>query len=162
MRQIKLELIALFLLVIAISTIQAQDAIPASGGVAVGIGGTSGYSVGLCVYTSINGTNGSVAQGVQQPYEISVVNGIKEFTGFTLKSSAYPNPATDFLFLKIEYNDIVNLSYKLFDVNGKLIANKHIVSTETKIPMNQLVPSAYFLTVIQDKKEVKTFKIIKN
>jgi hypothetical protein len=162
MRQIKLELIALFLLVIATSTIQAQDATTASGGVAVGSGGTSSYSVGLCVYTSINGTNGSVAQGVQQPYEISVVNGIEEFTGFTLKSSAYPNPVTDLLILKIDNINLINLSYKLFDVNGKLIANKRIVSTETRIHMNDLVSSTYFLIVTQDKKEERTFKIIKN
>jgi hypothetical protein len=162
MRQIKLTLIPLFLLAIAISTIQAQNAIPASGGIAAGSGGTASYSVGLLVFTTVNSTNGSMAQGVQQPYEISVVNGIEEFTGFTLKSSAYPNPATDFLILKIENNDLVNLSYKLFDVNGKLIENKIIVSTETRIPMNYLVPSAYFLIITQHKEEVKTFKIIKN
>ena len=51
--------------------LQAQEIPIASGAVATGIGGSSSYTVGQVVYTTNTGSNGSVAQGVQQPYEIS-------------------------------------------------------------------------------------------
>ena len=57
-------------------TAQAQQATTATGGNASGSGGTVAYSVGQIFYTTNTGTTGSEAQGVQQPYEISIVLGI--------------------------------------------------------------------------------------
>jgi len=117
---------------------------------------------GQVVYTTNTGTNGSVAQGVQQPFEISVVTGIEQTKGINLSVSAYPNPATDFLMLKVENYDNGNLSYQLFDMNSKLLQNKKVTSNQTSIVMSNLVPATYFVKVIQENKEVKTFKVIKN
>jgi zinc transporter ZupT len=64
-----------FLLLIAFGTmiLQAQETIPATGGNVVGSGGSVSHTVGQLLYNTVSGTNGTVAQGVQQPYEISVV-----------------------------------------------------------------------------------------
>jgi len=123
------------------------------------------YTVGQVVYTTNTGTNGSVAQGVQQPFEISVVTGIEEAKGITLQCSAYPNPTTDFLTLKVDAStslSIQSMEYQLFDINGKLLENKKVEDDETSIVMSNLVPATYFLKIIQNNKEIKTFKIIKN
>jgi hypothetical protein len=45
---------------------------PQAGGEATGSGGSVSYSVGQVVYTTNTGINGSVAQGVQQPYEFQM------------------------------------------------------------------------------------------
>ena len=148
----------------SLSTLMAQETIPATGGNASGIGGTACYSVGQVVYTSNTGANGSVAQGVQQAFEISVVTGIEEAKGINLVVSAYPNPTTDFLILKVDASaslSIQSLSYQLFDMNGKLLQNKKIEGNETSIVMSNLVPATYFVKVTEGNKEVKTFKIIK-
>ena len=145
------------------TTIQAQNTIPASGGNASGSGGTVSYSVGQVVYTTNTSiTYGSVAQGVQQPFEISVITAIEQAKDITLVCSVYPNPASDFLTLKVENYDIESLSYKLFDANGKLLESKKVTGYETIISMANLLPNLYFLKVIDNQKEIKTFKIIKN
>ena len=59
-----------------VTAIQAQKTIPSSGGNASGTGGKISYTVGQVVYTTNKGSNGSAAQGVQQPYEISAITGI--------------------------------------------------------------------------------------
>ena len=59
-------------------TTQAQEVTTTTGGNASGSGGTVTYSVGQIVYATNTGTNGSVAQGVQQTYEISIVLGIED------------------------------------------------------------------------------------
>jgi hypothetical protein len=116
------------------------------------------------VYTTNTGTNGTVAQGVQQPFEISVVTGLEEAKGINLSVSAYPNPTTDFLNLKVDAStplSIQSMSYQLYDINGKLLENKKIEGNETSIVMSNLVPATYFVKVTEGNKEVKTFKIIK-
>ncbi len=142
-------------------TIQAQNAIPASGGNATGIGGSISYTIGQAVYSSYTETTGSVAQGVQQPYEISVVTGLEEALEIILNFSTYPNPATDFITLKIENYKTENLTYQLYDINGSLLENRKIESIETTISMGKLIPSIYFLRITDNNKDAKTFKIIK-
>ena len=162
MKHLKTNLIASFLFCLGFTGVQAQEAVLTSGGDATGSGGSVSYSVGQIVYTTNTGTNGSVAQGVQQPFEISTVTAIAEAKGIILNCSAYPNPATNFLTLKIENYKIENLSYQIYDISGKLLLNNKINDTETSIPMESMSSANYFLKVIQSDKEVKTFKIIKN
>ena len=103
-----------------------------------------------------------MAQGVQQPFEISIVTELEEAKDISLNFSAYPNPATDLLKLKIENNKTGNLTYLLYDISGKLLENKKMEESETNISMRTLSPSTYFLIIKDDNKEVKTFRIIKN
>jgi hypothetical protein len=151
-------------------TAQAQQAIVASGGTASGNGGTVNYSIGQVVYTTATGLNGSVAQGVQQTYEITAVTGIEEGKGIRLEVSAYPNPTTDLLTLDLGASTSLNdqpMSYKLYDMNGKIVETQKIVDENTTIVMSNLLPANYFLTVVKtmdgkSSQEVKTFKITKN
>jgi hypothetical protein len=166
MKKLK-KLAIIFFLSILANAIQAQEVIPASGGNASGSGGTVSYSVGQVVYTTNTGTNGSVAQGVQQPYEISVVTGIENSMKINLTCTAYPNPATTHLTLKIETTENENLSYQLYDVSGKLLENKRVEANETTIYMGHRPVATYLLKVVQTNQasspiEIKTFKIVKN
>jgi hypothetical protein len=163
MQNKRLKLLVTLLMGLGLTGLQAQTAVPATGGNASGSGGTVSYSVGQVVYTTnTGGSNGTVAQGVQQPFEISVVTGLEEAKGISLSISAYPNPTTDFLNLKVENYENTNLSYQLFDIGGKLLETKKITGNQTNIVMGNLVPATYFVKVTEGNKEVKTFKIIKN
>ena len=146
----------------SLSTATAQESINATGGDASGSGGSASYSVGQVAYQTHTGTSGSVAEGVQQPYEISVVTGLEEAEDINLSVSAYPNPTTDYLELKVESEKLKDLSYQLYDMNGKLLQSEKITGNQTSIIMSNLLPAAYFVRVVQGNKEVKTFKIIKH
>jgi hypothetical protein len=155
-------LVFAFCILIYATTAKAQNAVPAAGGNASGKGGTQSYSVGQIVYTTDNGANGITSKGVQQPFEISVVTGIKQFSDISLEGVVYPNPTTDFVKLKIEKYEDENLSYQLFDNNGKLLLNNKIEGAETYIQMENLISATYFLKITDKNKEIKIFKIIKN
>jgi hypothetical protein len=144
-----------------VSVIQAQNVIPASGGNATRSGGTVSYSVGQVFYTSNTSSSGSVAQGVQQPYEISLISFVEQAENINLLCSAYPNPFTDFLTLKIENYDNQDLAYQLFDINGIALGNNKITGFETVIVMGSYLSGTYFLKVTNAGKKIKTFKIIK-
>ena len=158
----RLHLNLVLLLSLALTGLQAQESINATGGNASGSGGSASYSVGQVVYTTNTGTNGSVAQGVQQPFEISVVTGIEQAKGINLNCSAYPNPTTDYLTLEVKEFEFSNLHFQLYNMNGKLLQKETITGNETSIVMSNLVPATYFVKVVQGNKEVKSFMIIKN
>ena len=173
MRHKRLKLSAVLLLGLGLTGLQAQQSINAAGGNATGSGGMVSYSVGQVAYKTHTGTSGSVSEGVQQPYEISVVTAIEEAKGINLSVTAYPNPTTDYLTLRIDEFEISNLSYQLYDMSGKLLLNEKITGSQANIVMSNLVPATYFVKVyavgctdrtgvIKGNKEVKTFKIIKN
>ena len=165
MQSKKLKLSAVLLLGIGLTGLQAQESINATGGNASGSGGSVSYSVGQVAYQTHTGTNGSVAEGVQQPYEISVVTGIEEAIGINLMVSAYPNPTTDFLNLKVDASttlSIQSMSYQLFDISGKLLENKKLTGNETQIDLNGFISSTYFVKVLENNQLIKNFKIVKN
>ena len=179
MRHKRLKLSAVLLLGLGLTGLQAQESISTTGGNASGSGGSASYSVGQMVYTTQTGTNGTLAQGVQQPFEISVVTGIEEAKGINLTVTAYPNPTTDYLTLEVKEFELSNLSFQLYDISGKLLETKKITGNQTNICMSNLVPATYFVKVytvgkndrtgvivksqgIASQQEVKTFKIIKN
>ena len=149
-------------LAVGLAGLQAQNAVPATGGNASGSSGSVNYTVGQVVYNTNTGTGGSVSQGVQQPYQISVENGIEEALGISLEIMIYPNPTIDFIKLKTENYEIKHLRYQLFDTNGSLLKDNKVEGDETSIEMNNLVPATYFLKVMDKNKTIKTFKIIKN
>lgn len=162
MKNKTLKLSLLLFLNLWILSVQAQQVVTTSGGEASGTGGTSNYSIGQVVYTTINGAGNSVAQGVQQPYEISVATGLEENLGIDLEFTAYPNPAKEFLTLKTDNNQLKQLSYQLTDIKGTLIETKKMEGNEASINMQSLLPATYFLIVLDNQKVVRTFKIIKN
>ena len=152
------------LLIFLISTgVYAQQTTTTSGGAASGSGGTVSYTLGQTVYTTEVGTNGnSIAQGVQQPYEISEVVGIPEADGINLSVSAYPNPTTDNLTVKVANYKTANLQYVVFDSNGKHLQTVKATGNVTQIEISNLPVATYFLKILENQKEIKVFKIIKN
>lgn len=138
----------------------SHQVLSASGGDATGSGGSVAYSVGQIVYTTSTGTTGSVAQGVEQAYEIYSV-GIKETT-LNISLSVFPNPTSDFLTLKVEDYNNEALSYNLIDEQGKLILSEQITNQETQVAMSTLARGSYFINIVQTNKQIQTFKIIKN
>lgn len=162
MQHKKFRLSALLLLTLGLTGLHAQETISVTGGNATSSGGSVSYSIGQIVSTTNTGSNGSVAQGVQQPFEISVVTGIEHVKEINLNCSAYPNPTTDYLILKVDNYDKEIFYYQLYGMNSKLLENKKVKANETSIVMRNLVPAIYFVKVTIGNKEVKIFKIIKN
>jgi len=164
--------ILLFILIVITTSLYAQETVSTTGGNASGSGGTVSYTVGQVSYTPASGSNGSVIQGVQQAYEISVVTSVTEATGINLQWTAYPNPASDYLRLSLLNEgypelDFNSLSYQLYDFRGKLLLNNLLEGPESTISMQSFSSGIYILKIIEKKdsktpRELKTFKIIKH
>ncbi len=155
------QYLALVALLLYSFAAKAQQAIDASGQNATGTGGSVSYSVGQIVYTTNSGTNGTVAQGVQQPYEISVVLGINH-PEINLVMTVSPNPTTNFVTLKVADYQFDTLTYQLFDETGRQLQSGQTATTETQITIGDLPSAIYFLKIADKNTTLKTFKILKN
>jgi hypothetical protein len=161
MKQIKRIFYLLLLSSIRHQFVNGQETIPASGGIASGNGGTAAYTVGQLFFNVITGSTGFIIQGVQQPYEISIVTAIENTADITLECLVYPNPTAGSIKLVIGSFEDDNMRFRLYNLNGVLLQNNKIEDKETAISMDDLLSGIYLLKVINDKMEVKVFKIIK-
>ena len=145
-------------MLLGLSDIQAQKTVTASGGDANGGNGSMSYSIGQIVYTTSIGTNGNtMAKGVQQSYEISLVND----SNITIDVKIYPNPTSYDLTLETDNSSSINQSYYILDVEGRLIKTNKITSSKTIIKMSSFSNGVYFINVFDADKEIKVFKVIK-
>lgn len=155
------KLMPLVVSILVSVSLNAQQTIASAGGNATGSGGSASYTVGQVFYKTANGTNASVADGVQQAYEIQIIVGIEETKELELSLTAFPNPTPDILILKVVSNHLENLQYELVDGSGKLLLSNTLTEAETAIPMANLASAIYFLTVSKGNKVQQSFKIIK-
>ena len=150
----------LFCLLITVGFTFAQAALTASGGEAVGAGGSLSYTIGQVDYIQASGSGGTASQGVQQPFTITVL-GNDDFSSIELKAVVFPNPTTNYINLIITNVVAEDLSYRLFDMNRRIISSHKITSQETIIPMERLASATYLLYVLDQNTQLKVFKIIK-
>ena len=94
-------------------------------------------------------------------HDIYVTTAIENPDGMLSGFKVYPNPATDILKVHISKRDFNNVTYRMFDMNGKIFKEGKINSTETYVDMTSLPSSVYFIKIIENDKGIKTFKIIK-
>jgi len=158
----KVTLFAVLLSGFGATGLYAQHSVNTTGGTAAGSGGSVSYSVGQMTYHTHNGTQGTLTEGVQQPYEILIGTGLAEAEGIHLLVSAYPNPTTDYLTLKVKEVELSGLSFHLYDMQGRVLQANKLTGTETQIDMSRYAPSTYFVKVFSDDRLVKEFKIIKH
>ena len=161
MKQKLLQLTFLWLFTGGLTALNAQETVVVSGGDATGSGGVASYSIGQMVYSATTGSNGSVAQGVQQAFEISTTLGIGD-NFINLSFIASPNPTTDVLTLKIGNFNQNNMKYAPFDIQGRLLIQQKIQQENTDISTENLAPAIYFLKIINQNIIIKIFKILKN
>ena len=139
--------------------IQAQNNTVSAGADAEGSNGSVSYSLGQVVYTSATGINGSINQGVQQPYDYDVITGI-EHTEIEL--NLYPNPTLGQVNLTIADSRTQDYSLSLFDATGRLIIQNSQLNGLNSFSMESYAAGVYTLSVFKKEELVKSFRIIRN
>ena len=141
------------------NSLKAQQVIGAAGSTTTTSGGSVSYTLGeIAVQTTETATVSSF-EGVQQAYEIYKVG----VTELALGSSidVYPNPINDRLTIKTK-NLNKNLSYELYDSQGKQIHKCASFSDGHTLSMTEFVNAMYYLKIFSDNQPIQTFKILKN
>lgn len=138
----------------------AQQNTLSTGGEASSTTGTVSYSVGQAAYTNNTNISASITVGVQQPYEIYVLNLKEELEEVTL--IGYPNPATDMFYVELKEMGNHSYSYLLTDFQGKVLTQNIITQSLFNIDMSVYASGTYYLQIIDAKENTaKTISLIK-
>lgn len=138
----------------------SQESLNSCGGDISGSGGSVSYTCGQVFYFATSGADVYLTEGVQQPFEISVINLLKDETASDILLSVFPNPVAEYLSIKPENIELPITAF-LMDANGRLIKEMIINDPGSVIDMSELDAATYFLRIVKSEKEIKTFKIIK-
>ncbi|MBT8305006.1 MAG: family 16 glycosylhydrolase [Bacteroidia bacterium] len=94
-------------------------------------------------------------------YQESVLSNNSEIA--QLEDKLYPNPVRDSLQLKVFNSDNRVVHYKILDINGRLISNKHQRLNDQQLTINVdfLKQGVYFLKLENDEDQISTHKFIK-
>lgn len=135
-----------------------------SGGSYFSAGGyTLSATVGEIAVTTLKSATLTLTQGFQQPYDIGV--GIKE-TGLDWSITAYPNPVSEFLNIRFDVNDPLDLNVEIMDIAGRkqMIRELYYVTRgdiET-FDLSGLTRGVYLVRIFTpDRRVQKTYKIQK-
>lgn len=105
--------------------------------------------------------NGTVilTQGLLQTKLIATA--VNKSQNRDIEIKVYPNPTQDFL--NIHLNKITEkATYSLFDLNGKLIEQKSIITIDVKLDMTKFPKGTYLLKLSQKNRQpLQTYKVIK-
>ena len=157
----KLKQLFIFSFLLLTSVLSGQKTFSSSGFNSNGNLGIITYSVGQVAIDFNTGNNGSLIQGVQQPYEIFSTLG-NDILNINLNLIAYPNPTTDQLVLGIENFKGKKFYYQLFNMEGKSLLYDKCVDNKTHINLNEFPSNTYLLSIVENNTVIKTFRIIKN
>ncbi len=160
MKNIRILIIALLFLGVA-QPAKSQNGFSASAGNAGGEGGSVSFTVGQINHLAVSGSAGTIFQGIQLPFEISVVTGI-ENPDIDLIWAVYPNPAADFIILKTGASDSEKFFCRFYDLTGNLLIDTKLSGEDSRIDLGNLKPGTYFLRISDNINNLKIFKIIKN
>lgn len=149
----------LTLFIVPFGLIKAQTAVLTTGTTASGAIGSVSYSVGQVAYSQ-KGSNQQIMEGVQQAYEITSLE-VDDESILEKKILLYPNPVSDILNVDFGKENYHNSNYVLFDSQGKLLKTGKFSQQNTELNMAELPTSVYIIQIFQEKKNIKTFKIIK-
>ena len=112
----------------------------------------------LRVVDPFNGDGGSINNVTLYfcSLEASLSNSSQEFTS---KIKVYPNPAKNYITISLDKTHTELTSYKLYDVQGRIILNKKSTDTIMNLNIEEVVEGIYQL-VVENGNEKITQKII--
>jgi photosystem II stability/assembly factor-like uncharacterized protein len=75
--------------------------------------------------------------------------------------SLYPNPVINAFTIAMDDTNPTRMAYKIYDVAGRLIMASEIEDKQTHIDISNITPAIYFVAIVKENQDVKTYKIIK-
>jgi len=139
----------------------AQEVVSSQGETYSNANGSIDFTVGeVIINTGSNGTN-DLTQGFHQTNWNFL--GVEDYAP-DHQVIIFPNPTQDVLNIKTSVYE--NVTYTLYDAQGKLVLQNILSAEQTPIQVSQLAPGSYSLTLNQSMREhqdipMKTFKLVK-
>ena len=146
----------IFCLLLTSVCVSAQEVVATQGDSYSNSSGSIDFTVGEVVINT--GTDGvtDLTQGFHQTNWNFV--GLEDHAT-SYEATIYPNPTSEVL--NIRTSTFENVTYTLYDAQGKLVLQNVLSAEQTPIQVGQLAPGNYSIILKNETQNLKTFKLIK-
>lgn len=139
-----------------------QTSVNTCGGDGTGNGGSVAFSIGQVFFQVVEDPQISFSEGVQQAFEISIVDGIEEEDPLSFVISAFPNPTMDVLHIELKDEFTGSVMFQVHDAIGNLIQEGEVSTSKFTIQTTDWSGGSYYLRVYNtDSLQSSTLKFIK-
>lgn len=149
------QLLLLGLLTI-INSVYSQEVVSTQGETYSSPNAIIDFTVGEVVINTVSDGTNNITQGFHQSNWNFV--GLENHTP-SFEAIIFPNPTSEVL--NIRASAFENVTYTLYDAQGKLIVKDKLTAEQTLIPVSQLATGSYSITLNNPTQNLKTFKLIK-
>ena len=138
-------------------SVSAQEVVSTQGDSYSNASGSIDFTLGeVVIVTGTDGAN-DLTQGFHQTNW--------NFVGLddndpSYEATIFPNPTSELL--NIRTSTFENVTYTLYDAQGKLILQDKLSAEQTPIQVSRLAPGNYSLTLSKETQNLKTFKLVKS
>ena len=115
------------------------------------------FTIGEVIIDTGSDGNNYITQGFHQ--SSWNFTGLEDYAP-NYEVSIFPNPTSEILNIKTSVFE--NVTYTLYDAQGKLILQDKLSSEQTPIKVSQLAPGNYSITLTNEIQNLKTFKLVKS
>lgn len=137
-------------------SVSAQEVVATQGDSYSNASGNIDFTVGeVIINTETDGTN-DITQGFHQTNWNFA--GLEDYAP-DYEATIFPNPTEEVL--NIKTSAFKNVTYTLYDAQGKLVLRNNLSAEQTPVRVDQLAPGSYSLTLNNETQNLKTFKLIK-
>ncbi|MFP4023539.1 MAG: T9SS type A sorting domain-containing protein [Thiohalospira sp.] len=120
------------------------------------------WTLGEIAIETLESSSVTLNQGFQHGY--FEITSIEDPMLSNVELEVYPNPATEYIYISIESDEIKSALIELYDLDGKMVLNEQwqYIEAPFKINLEGLASSQYILKV-SDKSGalLQTYKIVK-
>ena len=143
-------------MLLATTTATAQEVVSTQGDSYSNGTANIDFTIGeVVINTGTDGTN-DITQGFHQTNWNFL--GVEDHAP-SYEATIFPNPTSEVL--NIRTSTFENVTYSLYDAQGKLVLQDKLSSEQTKIPVSNLATGSYSLILNNETQNLKTFKVIK-
>ncbi len=136
--------------------LNAQEVVSTQGDVYSNESGSIDFTIGETVIGTGTDETHEITQGFHQTHWNFV--GLKDHAP-NYEALIFPNPTEDVL--NIKTSTFEQVTYTLYDAQGKLVLQDKLSAEQTPIQVHHLTPGSYLLTLHNETQRLKTFKLVK-
>ena len=146
-----------FLSLLSTLSVSAQEVVATQGDSYSNASANIDFTIGEVIIDTGTDSNNDITQGFHQTNWNFV--GLEDYAP-NYEATIFPNPTEDVLNIRTDMFD--NVTYTLYDSQGKLVMQNILSAEQTSIQVSQLAPGSYSLTLNNETQNLKTFKLIKH
>jgi hypothetical protein len=136
--------------------VNAQEVISTQGDSYSNRSGSIDFTIGEVIINTVINESNDITQGFHQiNWDFLEI----EDHHLDYEATIFPNPTEDIL--NIKTTTFENVTYTLYDAQGKLVLHDKLSAEQTSVKVSQLAAGYYSLILTNGTEELKTFKLVK-